>query len=110
MKKALGRIPLRCIHVDSCKRSCDKRTDTRQGTGRLPEETHNVQYAQFWVCAGAFVDHSWVTPRTILQQEEEMLSMTLDFKIHVPCVVQWSLLKFSAPTDLNRILGTELKI
>ena len=25
-------------------------------------------------------------------------------------MVQWSLLWFSAPTDLNRILGTELKI
>ena len=36
--------------------------------------------------------------------------MALDFKIDVPCVVQWSLLWFSAPTDLHRILGTELKI
>ena len=36
--------------------------------------------------------------------------LALDFKIDVPCVVQWSLLVFSAPTDLNRILGTELKI
>ena len=36
--------------------------------------------------------------------------MALDFKIDVPCVVQWSLLLFSAPTDLNRILGAELKI
>ena len=62
-----------------------------------------------WVCAGAFVNHEWVTSRTIFQQEEEILSMALDFKIDVPCVVQWSLLWFSAPTDLNRILGTELK-
>ena len=36
--------------------------------------------------------------------------MALDFKIDVPCVVQWSLLWFSAPTDLNRILGNELQI
>ena len=36
--------------------------------------------------------------------------MVLEFKIGVPCVVQWSLLWFSAPTDLNRILGSELKI
>ena len=36
--------------------------------------------------------------------------MVLDFKIEVPCVVQLSLLWFSAPTDLNRILGSELKI
>ena len=36
--------------------------------------------------------------------------MVLDFKIDVPCVVQWSPLWFSASTDLNHILGTELKI
>ena len=30
--------------------------------------------------------------------------------IEVPCVVQWSLLWFSAPTKLNRILGSDLKI
>ena len=27
-----------------------------------------------WVCAGAFVDHEWVSSRTIFQQEEEILS------------------------------------
>ena len=32
------------------------------------------------------------------------------FKIKIPCVVQWSLLWFSAPTNLNRILGSDLKI
>ena len=64
-----------------------------------------------WVCAGTFVDHEWVSSRTIIQQEEEKSSMVLDFKIDVPCVVQWSLLWFSsAPTKLNRILGHELKI
>ena len=36
--------------------------------------------------------------------------MALDFKIDVSCVVQWSLLWFSAPTDLKRILGIELTI
>ena len=36
--------------------------------------------------------------------------MALDFNIDVLSVVQWSPLWFSAPTDLNRILGTELKI
>ena len=62
------------------------------------------------VCAGTFVDHEWVSSRTIIQQEEENLSMALDFKIEVPCVVQWSLLWFSAPTNLNRILESDLKI
>ena len=63
-----------------------------------------------WVCAGTFVDHEWVSSRTIIQQEEEIFSMALDFKIKIQCVVQWSLLWFSAPTNLNRILGSDLKI
>ena len=36
--------------------------------------------------------------------------MALDCKIDVHCVVQRSLLWFAAPTDLNRISGTELKM
>ena len=48
--------------------------------------------------------------RTIFQLEEEILSMVLDFKIDVPCVVQWSPLWLSAPTDLNRFMGGELEI
>ena len=51
-----------------------------------------------------------VVKNNYFQQEQEILSMALDFKIDVPCVVQLSLLWFSAPTCLNRILGTELKI
>ena len=63
-----------------------------------------------WVCAGTFVDHEWVSSRTIIQQEQDILSVALDFEIDVPCVVQWSLLWFSAPTNLNRILRSDLKI
>ena len=59
------------------------------------------------LCRGAY---EWVSSRIIFQQEKEILSMALDFNFDIPCVVQWNLLWFSAPTDLNRILGTELKI
>ena len=97
------------MYVDIFKRSFDRRKDIRSGTGRVLEETHKVLFTN-WVCAGAFVDHEWVSTRTIFQQEEDILSMALDFKIDVPCVVHWNLLCFSAPTDLNRILGTDLKI
>ena len=62
------------------------------------------------VCAGVFVDHGWVSERTIIQHEEEILGLELNCKINVPCVVQWSLLWFSAPTELNNILGREQKI
>ena len=43
-------------------------------------------------------------------KRKTFLSTALDFKIEVPCVVQWSLLWFSASTKLNRILGRYLKI
>ena len=77
------------MHVDLHKRSVDKRTDTRQGTGGVSKETHNVHYALHkWVCAETFVDHEWASSRTSVQQEEEILSMTLEFKIDVPCVEQ----------------------
>ena len=52
------------------------------------------------VCAGTFVDHEWVSESTISQHEEDILGMKLNYKIDFPCVVQWSLLWFSAPTRL----------
>ena len=63
-----------------------------------------------WVCAGTFLDHKWVSESTISQYEEEVMGIELDNKIGITCVVQRSLLWFSAPTRLNRILGHELKI
>ena len=74
----------------------------------LRKRIKSIMLCTNWVCAGAFVDHEWVSSRTIIWQEEEILSMVLDFKINVPCVVHCSPFWFSAPTDLNLILGTEL--
>ena len=51
-----------------------------------------------------------VSERTIAQHEEEILGLELNYKINVPCVVQWSLLWFSAPMELNNSLGREQKI
>ena len=47
---------------------------------------------------------------TISQHEEEILGMELDCGFVVPCVLQWSLLWFSAHTRLNEILEQDLKI
>ena len=63
-----------------------------------------------WVCTGTFVDHECVSESSISQHEEEFLCMQLDYRDDVPCVVQWRLLWFSAPTRLNKILGLELKV
>ena len=48
--------------------------------------------------------------KALIQQEEGNLSMTMDFKIDVPCVVQWSLFMVLSATNLHRILGNDLKI
>ena len=72
----------------------------------LKKRMMSIMLCTNWVCAGT---HEWVSSRTIIQQEKEILSMALRSKIEVPCVVQWGLLWFSAPTDLNRILGSNLK-
>ena len=63
-----------------------------------------------WVCAGTFDDHEWLSESTISQHVEEMLGTERDYGFDVPCVVQWSLLRFSAHTRLNEILEQEFKI
>ena len=82
------------MHVDLHKRSVEY----------LRKRVMSIMLCTNWVCAGAFVDDAWVSSRTIFQQEDAILSMALDFKVDVPCVVQWTLLRFSAPTNLDRLL------
>ena len=48
----------------------------------------SIMHCTNWVCAGTSADHEWVSSSTIIQQEEEISSMALDFKIEVPYVVQ----------------------
>ena len=57
-----------------------------------------------WVCAGTFDDHEWVSESTIAMQEEEVMGMELDYENSVPCVVQWCMPWFSAPTRLIKTL------
>ena len=61
-----------------------------------------------WV-GSKFAACTWIYPKEALAGGQ-ILSMALDFKIEAPCVVQRSVLWFSAPTNLNRIMGTQLKI
>ena len=63
-----------------------------------------------WVCAVTFEDHEWVSESTTSKHVEDMLGMELDYENVIPCVVQWSLLWFSAPTRLNEISEQDLKI
>ena len=53
------------------------------------------------VCEGAFDHHEWVFENTIDMQVEDVLGMDLDYELCIPCVVQSSMLWFSAPTRFN---------
>ena len=56
-----------------------------------------------WVGDDAFDDHVWVTEMTTAQQVAKVLD-ALQGDIELPCVVQWTMLRFSAPTSLNNDL------
>ena len=39
----------------------------------LRKRIMSIMLCTNWVCAGTFVDHEWVSSRTIFQQEEDFL-------------------------------------
>ena len=70
----------------------------------------SIMLCMNWVCADTFDDHEWVSESTTAQHVVEVMGMELDYKIGIPCVVQWCMLWFSAPMRLNEILQkTDLK-
>ena len=64
----------------------------------LKQRLMSIMLCTIWICAGTFDDHEWVSESAITQHEEEVMGMELDYEIGVPCVVQWCMLRFSAPT------------
>ena len=55
------------------------------------------------VCDDVLDDHVWVSELTIFCQEAKVLA-ALQYDSANPCLVQWSMLWFSAPANLNRRL------
>ena len=53
-----------------------------------------------WVLADLQEDHDWISELSLALQENKKL-LSFNCYIDVPCVVQWKLLWFSAPTSLN---------
>ena len=76
----------------------------------LKKRMLSIMLCTNWVCAGTFVDHEWVSESTISQHVEEVLGMELDYEIGIPCVVQRSMLWFSAPSRLNGILQSTTRL
>ena len=54
-----------------------------------------------WVCDYALDDHVWVSELTISCQGAQILE-ALQYHLAEPCMVQWGMLWFSAPTNLNQ--------
>ena len=60
----------------------------------------SIMEAVNWVCDDALDDHVWVSELTISCLESKVLE-ALQYDLTNPCIVQWGLLWFSAPTSLN---------
>ena len=65
------------------------------------DETRLWTWTVTWVTEGALWEHEWITDTNVTLKENEMLE-ALDYEIDVLCPLQCGLLRFSAPTDLNR--------
>ena len=53
-------------------------------------------------------EHEWITDTNVTSKENEILE-ALNYEIEVPCPLQWGLLWFSAPTNLNLNDGTKIE-
>ena len=79
-------------------------TPTPEMEEYLKRSLMSMMLCMNWVCAGTVDDHEWVSESTITQHEEEVMGMESDHDISIPCVVQWCMSWFAAPTRLNRTL------
>ena len=65
------------------------------------QKFRSIMEAVIWLCDDALDDHVWVSELTIYFQEANVLE-ALQYDLANPCIVQWGVLWFSAPTNLNR--------
>ena len=70
----------------------------------LKRRMFSIMLCVSWFCERAFDEHKWVSENTIDMQVEEVMGRDLDHELCIPCVVQWSMLWFSAPTRLNQTM------
>ena len=54
-----------------------------------------------WVTEDFLWEHEWIT-ETNVTSKENVIMEALNYDIDVPCPLQWGLVWFSAPTNLNR--------
>ena len=63
---------------------------TREMEEYLTRRLMSIMLCMNWICAGTFDVHEWVPESTTVQHVEEVMGMELDYKIGIPCVLQWS--------------------
>ena len=54
-----------------------------------------------WVTEGSLWEHEWIMDTNVTLKENDKLE-ALDYEIDVPCQLQWGMMWFSEPTNLNR--------
>ena len=57
--------------------------------------------SKIWETEVCLWEHEWITDTDVTLKENEKLE-ALNYEIEVPCPLQWGLLWFSAPTNLNQ--------
>ena len=76
----------------------------------LRKRIMSIMLCANWVCAGAFVDHEWVSSRTIISRRRKFQARYRISKSMSRVLYNGAFLWSSAPTNLNQILGSDLKI
>ena len=95
--RELGGPKIRCEHVDLHKRCCVQRSKPHTKLQDLQIEIY------YGLCDDALDEHVWVSEQTTSLQEAKVLE-ALQYDFEIPCIVQWEMLWFSAPTSLNNDL------
>ena len=60
----------------------------------------SIMEAVNWVCDDALDEHVWVSEQTKTLQVK--VPDPLQYDLGIPCISQWGMLWFSAPTSLNK--------
>ena len=79
---------------------CEGRESTQETQEYLKQRMLFIMLSANRVCEEAFEGHEWVSELTISMQEEEVL-VDLDYELENPCVVQWIMPWFSAPSRVD---------
>ena len=108
MRKNGGIVP-RSVHVDIHQGSFLRRAQTRPTIG-LATYTRNCHRKCELVTEDSLWNHECITETNVTMKENLILEAP-HYDIQVPCPLQWALLWFSAPTNLNhRFVNNRTKV